>query len=850
MSEGTAREWVLAWRLAVRELRAGTRGFRVLMACLALGVFAMAAAGSVSEAARVALSDNGRVILGGDVEARLVYRTLSLTERAALAAHGRLSTLSELRGMISKGDVTTLCEVRAVDDTYPLVGGLQLSPARPLMQALAVQGDGRFGVAMEPALASRLGAVVGDAVTLGQATLTLTALIEKQSDAAATAMALGPRVLLSQAALASTGLLLPGSLVAEVTHLAISDGSDPVVLVDTLQKQFPETGWNLRTVKDAAPALKGIVDVVGQFLTFIGLTALLIGGVGVSNAVTAFIAARGASIATLKCLGASSRLISRIYGLQIGVLAAAGIALGAVAGAGVPRVLALLADRLQVDLPIAIPPGPFPVILLLAATFGGLTALAFTLSPLQRVKTIPAAALYRSQAGGEGQTRFTVPAGLAMLALIALAVLASPHRMVAAWFVVGTVVSLGLFRLVAMALQALAQRLRALPLGGLWRVALSNLYRPGNPARAIILSLGVGTTVLVSIALTEATLSGAINDRLPKIAPAFFFIDIQPKQQAAFGDLVASLPGGSVIQMADMVRGRVVGLKGQKITADTLPSDAQWVVRGDRGLSTAATMPANTQLVAGAWWPSDYRGPPQVSITADLAKGLGLVVGDSVTFNILGREKVATVASIRRVEWASLSMNFAFLLSPGVIDSAPRTILATVALPRGGEAEAQRRITSQLPNVSAINVRETLAAVANLLAAAGHAVEASAAVTLTAGVLVLVASIAAGQRRRVTEAVILQILGVRRRHIMAMQVIEFALLGVAAGSVAATVGTLSAWAMTTHIFRLPWHFELLPVLVTVTAAASLAGLAGAAATWQALSIKPAQRLREDDMAAT
>lgn len=854
--------WSLAWRLARRELRAGTRGFRVLIACLALGVFAIAAAGSVGEAARETLSDNGRLMLGGDLEARLVYRSLNAAERDAFAAHGRLSTLYDMRAMAVNpaapgGGATALSELAAVDDAYPLVGTLTLAPAVSLPEALARQPDGSYGVVIEPALADRLGVKAGDHIGIGQASLTVTAEIVSAPDGAATPLAFGPRALISRAALPATQLIQPGSLVAEVTHLAITDGSSPAALVEALNKQFPDSGWQLRTPADAAPALKGVLDVVGQFLTFVGLTALLIGGVGVANAITAFVEARAASIATLKCLGAPSRLVFRLYGLQIAVLAGAGVLIGLIAGALVPPVIGWASAHLAAtSLAVLVPSGPFPVSLVTAAAFGVLTTVAFALGPLGTVRRIQAAALYRSASGlTEAGRRHVVPTGAplwAMIGLAALAIVAVPRHDVAVWFVLGTLVTLLLFQGVTLGLQALARavRKRGRGLGTVVRMALANLYRPGNPARSIILSLGVGTTVLVSVVLTEATLNGAIDDRLPKTAPAFYVIDIQGNQRPAFTDAVSSVHDGSIISMADMVRGRIVRLKGQPIVLGSIAPDSQWAVKGDRGFSTAAAMPEHTDLASGQWWPADYKGPPLVSVTADLAKGLKLSLGDTVTFNILGREITATVASTRRVDWSSLSMSFAFLLSPGILEHAPRTFIATVAVPPEGEQALQRAVTASLPNATAINVRAILAAVGGMLQAAGRAVEASAVVTLTAGVLVLAASIAAGHRRRVTEAVVLQVLGARRRQIMTIHLIEFALLGTAAGMVAAVVGTVSAWALSVYILHIDWQFRALPVVATVLSAAVLAALAGALATWRALSVKPARRLREEDMSGS
>ncbi|MDA8230894.1 MAG: ABC transporter permease [Magnetospirillum sp.] len=836
--------------LARRELRGGWKGFRVLVACLALGVAAIAAAGSLRAAFDKALDEDARSLLGGDLELRQSYHPLADEPRTLLAGMGRLSEGVELRAMARAETAGTrrLVELKGVDSAYPLVGHLQLAPAMNPAEAMG-RRDGVWGAAADANLLAALGLKVGDRVSVGDARFQVRAVIVKEPDRVANAFAFGPRLMVASPALADTGLIQPGSLIRHVTRVVLNPGVTAAGVETVLARRFPDPPWHIRDVREAAPALGRFLDNMASFLTLVGLTALMVGGIGVANAVTAYLDGRTRTIAVLKCLGAPSRLIFATYGLLVGMLSLAGIFAGLAVGAAVPwGVVAVAGDRL----PLAARVGLYPLPLAVAAMFGVLTALVFTLWPLARARRVPAAALFRqSVAPLPARGRRSAIAWVAppAIALAALAVLSSERPALAAAFVAIAVATLALFRTLAWALSIAAARLSrrrrgmfAHPTG---RLALANLHRPGGAVVGMVLSLGLGLTVLVAVAQVEGNLARQFGETLPRRAPSFFFIDIQPGEMDAFVEAVRSAAPAARIETAPLIRGRVVSVGGVPVERLAVAPQAQWVVRGDRGLTLAARPPERTFLAAGAWWPPDYRGMPLASVEAGVAKGLGLTLGDTVGLNVLGREIRVRVANLREVEWSSLDMNFAFILSPNALAGAPVTWIASVHLPPGADEPVEKAVTDRLANVSAIRVKEALESVRAMIANADLAVRLAAAVTLAAGGLVLAGAVMAGRSRRIAEAVILKVLGATRGDLWRAWLLEFGIVGTVTGLAAGAAGTAAAWAILTRVMRAEWSF--LPGLAAVTLAASVGAslLAGFAGTFVALRAKGASLLRAE-----
>jgi putative ABC transport system permease protein len=831
---------------ARRELRAGVKGFRILIACLALGVAAIAASGSLRAAFHTALAEDSRALLGGDLDIRQSYQPIDDAQRAALRALGRLSEGAEMRAMARTPDnaARRLVELKGVDGAYPLAGSLQLEP--PLAEPFAPR-DGVWGAVADANLLTGLNLRLGDVVEVGAARFQIRAIVAKEPDRIATALAFGPRLMVPLAAIADTGLNQPGSLIRWFSRVALNDGVSPAEAKAALGRQFPHAPWQMRDTSDAAPGVGRFLDNLAAFLTLVGLTALLVGGIGVANAVKAYLDGRTPTIAVLKAVGAPSRLIFATYGGLVALLAAIGIVLGLAAGAAVPwLVVHLAADKL----PLAARTGLYAAPLAVAAGFGVLTAGVFTLWPLARAKMVPATALFRQAVVPLSRwpdRRTLAVLALLALALAALAVASADRPALAAAFVAAALATLALFRGLAALLSAMAARLgrrrRGLLAHPTGRLALANLHRPGSAVVSVVLSLGLGLTVLVSIALIEANLARQFGERLPAEAPSFFFIDIQPDQLDAFDRIVHGVDASARVEQAPMVRGRITRINGRDAAQVTVAPETEWALRGDRGLTSAATPPQGTRLVAGQWWPADYDGPPLASVDSAIAKGFGLKVGDTLGLNVLGREMEVRIASLRDIEWSTLNMNFTFILSPNALAGAPHTWIATVHAPDATEAAVERAVTDALANVSAIRVKEALVSVREMIANADMAVRLAALVTLSAGALVLAGAVMAGHRRRVYEAVVLKVLGATRADLWRAWLLEFGIIGAATGITAGGIGGASAWAILVHVMRADWVPlpGIAAATVVVCVAASL--MAGFAGTFAAMRAKAAPLLR-------
>jgi putative ABC transport system permease protein len=829
-------------RLAGRELRGGVRGLGVFLACLILGVGAVAGIGSLAASVEAGIAGNARALLGGDAEARLAMRPADPAERAFLERSGRVSEVAELRAMARRGDRQTLISLAAVDAAYPLYGHVVLSPAQGLGAALG-RRDGVFGAAIDPAILSRLGIALGDSLRIGNAVLEVRAVIRAVPDAPATGFILGPRVMIAAAALGETGLLQPGVLVTYRYRLRLPT-VDAARWAALARAAFPDAGWQMRSYAAASPGLERLIDRVGLYLSLVGLLSLLVGGVGVGNAVGFYIAGKTATIATLKCLGASNRFVFVAYFGEVMALAGIGIVVGLISGALLPVAAAPL---LRPVLPVAVRLGLYPQPLALAALYGLLTALLFCLWPLAGVGHVPAAALFRARV--DPARRRPGLAGLAVLAastaaalaLAALVVTATPEHRVALGFVGVAIATFALFRAAGAGI-VLAGRKFGRPRHPTLRLGLANLSRPGAATEPVMLSLGLGLTALVAITLVEANLARAVERDIPAAAPALFFIDIQPEQLAGFADIVHTTPGARLEQVP-MMRGRITRLNGVPVERAAVRAEARWALDTDRGLTYAANLPAGSRLAAGKWWPAEYHGPPLVSFDAALAREMGLRVGDTLTVNLLGREITARIANLREIDWQRLGINFVMVFAPGTLEKAPQTHLAAVYLRLGEENGLVRRVSDAFPNVSALEVGEALAAVDHILGLIGAAIRLTALVAATAGMLVLGGAVAAGHHRRVYEAAVMKVLGATRGTIVGVYLVEHGLLGLLAALLAGALGTGAAYLVVTRLLQTDWRFLPGPLLLTAVAATLLALGIGFVGTWRALGAEPAGPLR-------
>lgn len=838
----------VALRLARRELRRGLSGFRIFLACLILGVASISGVGSLSEALLEGLSRQGRELLGGDVEVRLNQRELTKAERTWLNTQGRLSMTAELRAMVivQGRDARSLVELKAVDTNYPLYGAADVSPREPLRELFANR-EGVFGAAVDERLLAKLGVPQGTVVRIGNAQFELRSVLRQEPDRVAGGFTLGPRVLISDFALRATGLIQPGSLINFNYRLALppdATNSRPAMKawVAKLNETFPNAGWQTRDRWNAAPGVRRFIEQVGAFLTLVGLTALVVGGVGVGSAVKAYLDRRRDDIATLKCIGASGRFIFFMFLMEVMTLAVIGIAIGLLLGTLLPLVAQLLLSGL---LPFEAQFDLYWRPIVSAAAFGLLTALAFAIWPLARAKEVSPAVMFRDLVAPTRrlpQPAYIAATLAAFAVLAALTLVLSPDLWLAAGFACGAILAFVLLRLTAWGLMWIARRVPR-PRFVMARLALSNIYRPGTPTPAVILSLGLGLTLLAGIALTDANIRRIMHDEVPAEAPSFFFVDIQPDQVDRFKKIVRESRGVSEIDVVPMIRGRIVKLNDTLAKDAVVAREARWALNGDRGITYGNPAGARDQVVDGKWWPTDYRGPALVSFAADLAQGMSLKVGDSITVNILGREIAMKIANLRRVDFSSARMNFIMVVSPGVLESAPHAHLATARVAPENEDAVERAVSNAFSNVSIVRVREALETANGLLQQLAGGIRAASFVTLLTGLLVLAGALATGHRHRLFDAVVLKVVGATKGQVMTTYLIEFAALGAGAGFVAAITGTIAAWAVATVVMESTFEPSLATLAAVVIGGAIAAMALGIAATWTALSTPAARTLR-------
>jgi putative ABC transport system permease protein len=835
----------LALRLALRDLRGGFTGFRIFLICIALGTGAIGAINSISEAIQDSLAREGRVLLGGDMEATLVHRQANADELAYLKSFGEVSEVATMRAMARKPDGSgqALVDLKAVDGAYPLYGVVTFDEGRGL--ASVRQG----GLAVDRSILDQLQLKLGDSVLIGNASFPITAVIELEPDRIAAGPAFGARILLSLDALKKTGLVELGSLVRWGYRVKTQSGP-PANFKKDLAEKFPEAGFLVRDSSDPSPGIKNTLKRLTEFLTLVGLTAMLTGGIGVANAVSAFIERRRMTIAAFKSLGASSGAIFRVFFTEMGLLAIFGILIGFVIAASVPWITVQLIGGL---LPIGIEPDLHPHALALAALFGLLSALPFILWPLGRAQQVRAAELFRSGA----EERLGLPpfnyrmASFAIVASMALAaVFLSNERRIAAITCAGLFAIFVLFWAAGSGIQRLARRMRR-PKRPELALALGNIAGPASLSRTIALSLGAGLTLLTAVSLVDASLSEELKGRLPSLAPSYFFIGIPKRELFAFQDLLEQKAPGARVATAPMLRGRIVALRGTPVEQLKTPPSAEWVLNGDRGITYSDALPAGSQVTDGAWWPADYDGEPLVSFEADIAKGLGLKVGESVTVNVLGRNLTAKIANLRKVRWGSIDINFVMIFSPNALRQAPFTYLATLTWPEGqtpdtkAEADAMKAIGAAYPSVSAIRVRDALSAINGVFEKVMRAVRVAGSVTLIMGALVVAGALITAQRRRVYEAVVLRTLGASKRRIILAHLFEYLALALSISVIAAALGLGAAYAIVKYVmdlsFDLSFSALLQPSLIETIFVTAL----GALGTFRVLSAKPAYYLRSE-----
>ena len=831
-------------KLAKRELRGGLAGFKILIACLALGVAAIAAVESVKTGIEAGLKAEGAKLLGGDAEAEFTYRFAAGAEREWLEGISlKISEVADFRSMIvvQRDDVTerALTQIKAVDQNYPLSGEVLLKNGLNFSVALSKK-NGLDGVAMEPVLADRLGLQVGDSLTIGIQKLRLGGILQSVPDAAGDGFSLGPRTIVYTKALDSSGLLKPGTFFSSKYRLDLPQDTDLDAISTKAHDQFPNSGVRWRDGRNGAPGVAVFVDRLGAFLVIVGLSGLAVGGVGVSAAVRSYLSVKTSVIATLRSLGATSNIIFEVYFLQIAFFSLVGIALGLVLGVGGPMVFSTLIEA-ALPFPIRINFYAGPIIQ--AGLYGFLMAIIFTLWPLAQVENIRATTLFRDTgdiAKKLPTLRYIVLIFALVVVLLGLAAFFTGSVRLTLWSGFG--ISLALLALLAsaklikwVAKQAL-HWVRGFPV---LRWALASISGPGEATGSVVVALGLGLSVLASVGQIDGNLRAAVQHDLPKVAPSYFFVDIQKSQMPEFRAILEAEASVSRIDQAPMLRGIISQINGRP--ASEVVGD-HWVLEGDRGLTYSELPSETSKIVEGSWWPKNYEGPNQISFAVEEATEMGLSLGDDLTVNIMGRDITAKVTNFRQVNFSTAGIGFVMSMNPAALQNAPHSFIATVYADPRSEVRILGALASTFPNITAIRIKDAIERISDLLGSIAAATSYGAAVTLLTGFLVLVGAAASGEPTRRYEAAVLRSLGAAKRSILASFALRAAIMGAGAGLIAIGCGLAAGYAVCCFVLETNFQVIWLNAITIVVGGIAANILAGLSFAMGSLNSKPASVL--------
>lgn len=849
----TLRSWIA---LAAREFRGSAGRLTFFAACLSVGVGAVVAVAGVSRAIDRGVQDNARELLAADVsvESRRAVAPEVLAAIDALDGARRAET-RELPSVVSvPGDPaadpapgsSTLAEIKAVEGGYPFYGTLAVEPVRPLADLLADDA-----VVVGPELLTRLDLAVGDDLRVGSLTFRIAGVVTEEPDRLGVSFTLGPRVFLSVAALEASGLVGTGSRVEHRVLVRLPDGATPddvEAAAARIRAAVADPSFvEVETYVEAQPSLRRGLARVDRFLGLVALISLLVGGIGVAQAVRAWIAGRLDAIAVLRAVGARPREVFALYLAQTAVLAALGSLVGSVLGALVARAVPVfLADLLPVEIEV----GWQPAAMARGIALGVGVAVLFAAKPLADVLRVAPVRVLRRDADPLPVS----PAVLvALVGTLALGVTAVAAIQAGSWwrglqFAAGLAVAAAALAAGAwVAVRAVGATPRDLGSVAL-RHGLAALARPGAGTLGAVVALGLGVLTVLGMYLVQERLSAQLDADLPVNAPTAFLVDIQPHQ---WDDVRARLEaaGAEDVDSVEVVMARLRAIDGVPVS-ELVPEPGEnedagrerWVLTREQRLTTMAELPDSNTLVEGSLWSVPDRD--EISVEEEFARDLGVGVGSKLAFDVQGVPMELTVSSLRAVEWERFEINFFLVVEPGVLDGAPRFRVASARVPVGAERALQDRLAAAHPNVTFLRLREVLDKVVSILRQVGFGVRLLGAFTVLAGIAILGGAVSATAARRSREVALYKTLGMTRGQVVLAFAAEYALVGLVAGIIGTGGAVALAWAVTRFGFEIPWAWSPVACALGVALSVSLAVVAGLVASARALAVRPLAVLRQ------
>ena len=828
------------FKYALKELRKDLSKFYIFWICLFLGTAIIAAIASVTDNIADNMKGEGQRILGGDIEIGVVQKSLTQEELQYLSKFGQVSKITSLTSMARSDDDASMVTLKVIDHQYPLYGSITYKNADVMSYGKI---ENLWGAAISESIGLRLGRGVGDEIKIGDTAFQVRSIIEKKPDEAVGFSSLMPSILISQDALKEASLLKTGSMYRNYYRLKFHENQDIESFKQALKKQFPDAVWRVRDAENTGSRTESSIKRMGQFLTLVGLSSLLIGGVGIGNAIGTYLSKKRENIAVLKILGAQGSVIFKIYLFQILMVGLSAILAGLLMGAFLPIVFA---DILKETLAFELSQKFFYGSLFISGVFSFLVMMIFTIIPLARAQNIKAKAIFRDLVSSDKGTRisyfFLALVTVLIIAFITMMFLFWASYKITAGFIIGIFTAFLIFTFMGYVVKKITKYFSHIKNTHL-RMAFSNIYRADNRTTSVILSLGLGLIMIVMVSLVQTSMVSDMRGRVTGKAPSFFYMDIQKSQMEDLKETLKKYSTMSEFKIVPNLRGRVTEIKGINVSDAKISPDARWIVRGDRGLTFSSKVPEGNEITKGAWWDKAYSGTPEISITDQMERGMDLKIGDEITISILGRSFKTKVASVRKLDWRSFRINFALMMDPHTLKSAPFTYLASVKISGQEEAAAYKTIAQKFPNISIIRTKELLAQLGEVLGKVTSAINGIAFLSIIMGVLVLAGALTAGQQMRSYDSAILKLLGAQRKDILKAYLYEFIILGFVSGIIALVLGSAGAYVIVTELFKMSWQLEIFTPIMVVLISIFMIIIVGASGIYKAMTLKPLQIMR-------